>query len=358
MKIGINFLPDVSWEQQSGQHYLSEALELCAQADELGLDHVKITEHYLGPYGGYCPSPVVFLAAAAQRTRRTRLITGCVLPIFRHPVLLAAELAMLDCLSGGRLEVGFARAWLPEEFSALGVPLNGSREVFNEHVSAIIRLWTERQVSFTGKAHSFKDVTVYMRPVQQPHPPVWIATTMSPESCTWIGRQGFRIMLTLLTWGISEQNLNLYRQAYEQAGHGKVNPENVILGIPVYVAGTAKRAFAEIEAPFFHSVKILAEAGSQWQTASPTPDYPAYAAASTGLNYNYRYGLPIEQQIENGKLIAGNPEQVYEQLRRLEDRLGISNFSLFFTFGGLPYEKAQRSLDLFGTHVLPRLRRV
>src|SRR6266480_2537562 len=95
MQFGVQFFPDVRPEEKSGEHYF----------------------HH---YGGYSPNPIVFLAAAAQRTRRARLVTGAVLPAFNHPLKLAGEIAMLDALSHGRLDVGFARAFLPHEFHRFG----------------------------------------------------------------------------------------------------------------------------------------------------------------------------------------------------------------------------------------------
>ena len=115
MQFGVQFLPDVRPEEKPAQTYFREALDLAEEADRLGYSHVRIVEHYFHHYGGYSPNPIVFLAAAAQRTRRARLVTGAVLPAFNHPLKLAGEIAMLDALSGGRLDVGFARAFLPHE---------------------------------------------------------------------------------------------------------------------------------------------------------------------------------------------------------------------------------------------------
>lgn len=354
MQVGINFLPDVTWSQMTGQQYLNEALELTAQADALGFNHVKITEHYLGAYGGYSPSPITFLSAASQRSRNLRLLTGCVLPVFRHPIQLAAELAMLDCISNGRLEVGFARAWLPSEFEALGVSMDGSRAVFSENIEAIIKLWTEKKVSWSGTAHKFENVSVYTRPVQNPHPPVWIATTMTPQSFSWAGAAGYRLMVTLLNWDMLNRNLQLYRKAHQEAGHGEVNPENILIGAPVYVAETTEQALAEAEEPFFNSHKVLVEATGEWKQTS-SKDYQLYHAALPMLQYKYAQRSSLAEPIAEGKLVAGTPDEVYEQLRQIESRLGIGNFSLFFTFGNLPYAKASRSLELFAKHVLPRL---
>ncbi|HSW70067.1 MAG TPA: LLM class flavin-dependent oxidoreductase [Gammaproteobacteria bacterium] len=112
MKFGLSFLPDCSPKDKSAIEYYKEALILCDLADKAGLHYIKMTEHYLHPYGGYCPSPLSFLCAVAARTSQIRLMTGCVLPAFHHPIQLAANVAMLDAISNGRADIGFARARL------------------------------------------------------------------------------------------------------------------------------------------------------------------------------------------------------------------------------------------------------
>lgn len=107
------------------------------EADRLGFSNIRIVEHYFHPYGGYSPNPIVFLSAAAMRTSRARLITGAVLPVFNNPLKLAGEIGMLDAISGGRLEVGFARAFLPHEFMKLGVDVNESRARFDEGLEQV-----------------------------------------------------------------------------------------------------------------------------------------------------------------------------------------------------------------------------
>jgi alkanesulfonate monooxygenase SsuD/methylene tetrahydromethanopterin reductase-like flavin-dependent oxidoreductase (luciferase family) len=117
MDFGIQFFPDVGPAENTAKDYWQEALELVAICEGLGYTHVRTVEHYFNPYGGYSPNPIVFLTAAAMRSKKTRLITGAVLPVFNHPLKLAGEIGMLDAISGGRLEVGFARAFLPHEFA-------------------------------------------------------------------------------------------------------------------------------------------------------------------------------------------------------------------------------------------------
>src|SRR3989442_15963470 len=137
----------------------------------------RSVEHYFYDYGGHSPNPVVFLSAVPARTQRIRPITGAVIPAFNHPVKLAAELAVLDNISNGRLDVGFGRAFIPKEFEVCGVSMEESRARFEEGIDIVTRLWTEDRVSYDGKFHRFRDVHLNPRRVQKPHPPIWVASS-------------------------------------------------------------------------------------------------------------------------------------------------------------------------------------
>lgn len=130
MEFGIQFFPDVGPGEKSAAEYWADALHLVSLCDQLGYTSVRTVEHYFHPYGGYSPNPIVFISAAAMRAEKARLLTGAVLPVFNNPLKLAGEIAMLDAISGGRLEVGFARAFLPHEFATFGVDLDESRARF------------------------------------------------------------------------------------------------------------------------------------------------------------------------------------------------------------------------------------
>ena len=188
MEFGIQFFPDVSPEDQSGAEYWSEALRLVCLCDQLGYTSVRTVEHYFQPYGGYSPSPIVFLAAAAMKTDKAKLITGAVLPAFNHPLKLAGEIGMLDAITGGRLEVGFGRAFLPHEFARFKVSLDESRARFEEGMEQVRRLLEEENVNSQGRFHSFENVTSLPRPTQKPKPPFWVASVATPESFTKAGR--------------------------------------------------------------------------------------------------------------------------------------------------------------------------
>ncbi|MBV8423733.1 MAG: LLM class flavin-dependent oxidoreductase, partial [Candidatus Eremiobacteraeota bacterium] len=134
MEFGVQFIPDVKPEEKPADVYFAEALQLCEDAEALGFTHVRTVEHYFHYYGGYSPNPIVFLSAVAQRTKRMRLVTGAVIPAFNHPLKIAGEVGMLDGISGGRLDVGFARAYLPHEFRRFGVSPNESVARYREGI--------------------------------------------------------------------------------------------------------------------------------------------------------------------------------------------------------------------------------
>jgi alkanesulfonate monooxygenase SsuD/methylene tetrahydromethanopterin reductase-like flavin-dependent oxidoreductase (luciferase family) len=193
-------------------------VELC---DELGYRQVRTVEHYFEPYGGFCPSPVVFLTAAAQHSTKARLITGAVLPVFNHPLKLAGELAMLDAFSEGRLEIGFARAFLPHEFQRFGISLDESRTRFEEGMAQVQLLLSNENVSSEGRFHRFRNVTSLPRPTQKPHPPFWIAAFTTKESFVGAGRSGHGIMAIPTAGPVLAEAIGAYREAWRSAGHDK-----------------------------------------------------------------------------------------------------------------------------------------
>ena len=175
MQVGIQFFPDIGPDVRSAREYWQQALSLVGLCDRYGYSHVRTVEHYFHPYGGYSPNPVVFLAAAAQVTKRARLVTGAVLPAFNNPLKLAGELAMPDALCDGRLDIGFARAFLPHEFARFGVKLDESRARFDEGMEQVRLLLEQEDVTCEGRFHSFANVTSLPRPTQKPRPPFYVA---------------------------------------------------------------------------------------------------------------------------------------------------------------------------------------
>src|SRR5436309_14975157 len=219
MQFGVQFFPDVRPEEKSAEAYFTEALDLAEEADRLGYTHIRIVEHYFHHYGGYSPNPMVFLAAAAQRTRRARLVTGAVLPAFNHPLKLAGEIGMLDAISGGRLDVGFARAFLPHEFRRFGRSADESVARFREGIEQVELLLTRENVTHRGRFHTIENTTSLPRPTQKPHPKFYVAALNTPDSFAFAGRMGYSVMAIPLGGGAMRGMIGAYREACKEAGH-------------------------------------------------------------------------------------------------------------------------------------------
>ena len=180
-----HFKPDVAVRTYA------EHLAAWEEMERLGYDGVGFNEHHTSPYG-LMNSPNLLAASVAQRTKRMKLlIYGNLLPL-HEPLRLAEELAMLDCLSNGRIISGFARG-IPREYNVYKVRLSESRARFEEAWEIISRAWTEEVFSYDGKFWSYEDVAIWPRPVQQPHPPVWVPVSGSKETIEWAGRHNIPI---------------------------------------------------------------------------------------------------------------------------------------------------------------------
>ncbi|MDN3258433.1 LLM class flavin-dependent oxidoreductase [Streptomyces sp. CSDS2] len=351
MKFGIVFFPTVGPSDKPADQYFDEALRLVDLAEELGFEHVKMVEHYFFPYGGYSPDPVTFLAAAAGRTRRVRLGTSATIPAFQHPVKLAGKLAMLDNISGGRVDAAFGRAFLPDEFKAFGVPIDESKDRFTEGVAAIKRLWTEEAVEFDGAFHRFGPVTLLPRPVQRPHPPVFVTTARSAESCAEAGRAGHHLQTVPNVMSTEElqHRLAVYRSQWAASGR-EPGTEQIHFSYPCVVAeddGEARRKGRLDDA---RNSAAIHEAVAAWGTTR-SEAYPGYEKLVEATRTSH-----FDSKMEQGKLLIGAPEQVREQLERIAGWFGDDiTISLGVHSGHLSFEDAATTMRLMAQEVLPKL---
>ncbi|HLY30351.1 MAG TPA: LLM class flavin-dependent oxidoreductase, partial [Ktedonobacterales bacterium] len=266
MKYGINFFPSFRRSDMSSQDYFAQVLRVSKRADELGYNSVKTVEHYFHEYGGYSTNPIITLSAVAAITKQVRLITGAVLPAFNHPIKLAGELAMLDNISGGRLDVGFGRAFIPEEFAAFGISMDESRARFDEGVEMIKRLWTEDRVTYHGQFHTLDDIHAMPRVVQQPHPPIWIAAVGSEESFINAAKNGYNLMIVPYAGGMERTSklVKLYRDTWRESGHTP-GEEKVQMSFHAYIAESREEAIEGYKRPMTTYLEVFTEAVSGWK---------------------------------------------------------------------------------------------
>lgn len=345
MRFGLSFLPDSSPDTKSPSDYYDDVLDLSSLADEAGLDYVKMTEHYLHPYGGYCPSPLTFLAAVAARTSRIRLITGCVLPVFHHPIQLASLISMVDAVSRGRVEVGFARAYLPYEFEAFQVPMDGSRARFEATIAAVGRLLTEEHVDEDTPFFSFRDATVLPRPVQRPRPPFWIAAVQTPKSFVRIGELGHGLLITPSGTSFDTTLVDLYRESFLEHHPGR-QPQ-VAVSVPVLVAETDQQARRIADPYLSRYIEVWSSALTSWDSAVST-DYANYTGSGHAVS-----AMTAKDMRASGTAVVGSPAQVADRLGRFAEQVHADVLLLQADYGGLGGDDARRSLELFASSVLP-----
>ena len=347
MRFGLSFLPDATRSMKLPIDYYKDAIQLSVIADEAGLHFVKMTEHYLHPYGGYCPSPITFLTAIAARTREIRLLTGGVLPVFHHPIQLAAQASMLDAISGGRVEIGFARAYLPYEFEAFGVDLDSSRERFTETIRAIIKLWQEPDVTIENRFFGFRHATSLPPCTQVPHPPVWVAAVQSRQSFAWIGQEGFRLLISPGLSGYDEiqEFVSIYRESFLDS-HPEKTPE-VALSLPVHIHKLESEAIESGDFYLGRYLDVWRDAAKAWDSIV-SPDYPRYS----GLGHGLRTDSP-ESMRQRVAALVGSPGRVADQIHWLKEKLDIDVLLMQIDFGAMPGGDANRSLELFVKEVWP-----
>jgi natural product biosynthesis luciferase-like monooxygenase protein len=350
MEFGLQFFPDVGPDVKAGAQYWGECLHLTGLADGLGFTHIRTVEHHFQPYGGYSPNPHVFLSAASQRTKRARLVTGAVLPVFNHPLKIAGEIGMLDAISGGRLECGFARAFLPIEFEIFNRSIDESKARFAEGMHQVRRLLEEENVTEEGEFNSFRNATTLPRPTQKPRPPFWIAALITPESFEFAGRMGYNVMAIPLTGGTMSDLIARYRKAWKAAGHP--GEGRVMLAHHMFCHEDGKKALEIARAPLDRYLKSIVEAASGWLEGRSSADYPGYDKVIEMLSRE-----TIETQMEKCAAFIGSPESIADRIAEYQEVTGgFEIASLQVNFNDLPVDVAERSLRLFGEKVVPMFR--
>ena len=345
MQFGVQFFPAVDHTDKSAADYYAESLAIAEEADKLGFHHARTVEHYFTRYGGYSPNPIVFLTAVSQRTKTMRLVTGAVLPVFNHPFKLAGEIAMLDGISGGRVDVGFARAFLPHEFRRFGISPDESQARFREGLEQIELLLTQENASHRGTFHAFEDVTSLPRPTQKPRPKFYIAATQTPESFEFAGHKGYSLMAIPI--GPIGPLIELYRKSWRDAGHP--GDGEVMIAFHMFCHEDARLAREIARPPFEEYFRALNEAVGDRARGTTSKDYRDYDKSMRRLR-----SFTLDGQIEAGGAWVGTPDEIKTIIRRVTDSMGkFEHASLQINFGAIDLREAQKSMRLFAAEVMP-----
>ena len=341
----------------------AEHLAAWEELDRLGYDGVGFNEHHCSPYG-LMNSPNLMAAAAAQRTKRLKLlIYGNLLPL-HEPLRLAEELAMLDCLSNGRIISGFARG-IPREYQVHNVPMSQSRERFEEAYEIVTRAWTEDVFSYSGKYWSYKDVALWPRPLQKPHPPIMIPIVGSQESIEFAGRHNIGITPGLAGGGLRDDIIRHYAKSLKAAGH-RITPDHLSLALNAYVADSKAQAVREVAPYHLYFNRTLFSHGSFTETAAQrqagyveqnSTDYvrPENQRAAALLREDFRNMSfeSFQKQAEN--LPYGTASEVAERIIAQAEHAGANMVQIGLNRGAMPHEMFMEQIRRFAEGVLPRL---
>ncbi|MGH7031584.1 MAG: LLM class flavin-dependent oxidoreductase [Stellaceae bacterium] len=307
----------------------ARALERIEIMDRNAYDAVWLAEHHFSSFS-VCPSVHMVGVLAAARTRRLRIGTGVSLAPFYHPLRLAEEVALLDVLSGGRVNWGAGRGFARVEFEAFGVPPQESTSRFRETVEIVLRAWSEELLSFAGEHFHLDDVEVLPKPAQRPHPPVWLAAS-SEGAIEWAAGRGFSILMDPHSSGAEiGRKRRLYAERLAAAGFPETGRDIPVARL-VALAGDARRATE------------VARNGAEWIVNS-------YLGAQHRpvMQGNFTPGGvdPVQHYLD-GVILHGTPEAVTEQILQLREEIGLD----YLLCAPLSHE----TFMLLTERVLPRL---
>ena len=315
--------------------YYEERLKVIEAYDRGGFYSYHVAEHHSTPLG-MAPSPSVFLASVAQRTRRLRFGPMVYALPFYHPLRLIEEICMLDQISGGRLEMGFGRGASPIELGLYGQNPADSQRIYEESLELILRGLSEKVLNFKGEFFSYDNVPMELQPLQKPHPPLWYGVH-SPESAERAAQNGLHIM-SLDTAHETRSFTDRYREVWQETHGGTQGMPKIGIGRFIVLAESdnealsiARRAYLKWHRSFNHLYKAR---GGRPRHPRP-PDFDS--VMETGLGY------------------AGTAKSVSAFLQSQLAESGSTYLVGQFAFGDLSLSETLLSIELFTRRVMPEL---
>jgi alkanesulfonate monooxygenase SsuD/methylene tetrahydromethanopterin reductase-like flavin-dependent oxidoreductase (luciferase family) len=329
-------------------------LEQMRWTEELGFDQIWLTEHHFIEYGLSVDPPSI-AAAAAMLTSRVRIgLAAAILP-FHNPVRLAEQIALVDIMSKGRLDIGIGRGNRPNEFAGYKIPQIESRERFEEAQQILVKAWTEEYFEFHGKHYDVPRVHVIPKPYQKPHPPFFVVC-VGPDTIKETARRGWP-MLNSVLYGSTDPlkaNREIYAKSAKEAGFTDAQIAALLskwgVSRHVYVAATDKQAFDEAKDAEIWYQSSLKRFLVPDKIEESHPDLqPAFRAMAE------RLAKVTWEDLCRETLVFGSPETVTRKMKEMES-IGVGQAMCWMNFGGLPQDKVRRSMELFSKEVMPHFR--
>jgi alkanesulfonate monooxygenase SsuD/methylene tetrahydromethanopterin reductase-like flavin-dependent oxidoreductase (luciferase family) len=313
--------------------FYEERLKLAEAYDTAGFYSYHLAEHHFTPLG-MAPSPSVFLASIAQRTKRLRFGPLVYALPLHHPLRVLEEICMLDHLSSGRIDIGFGRGSVPYEIAYYAQNVAERENIYRERLEIILKAFAVDKLTFEGKYDSFKDVPMEIKPLQRPHPPIYYGAH-SPDSAERAARKGLNIINNDVT-EVTRRCVARYREVWRQI-HGTETQQKMGMARFVFVADTDREARAAANRAYplwyrsFNHLHRLHNSSPQLGERPPT----------------------FDAVIEQGTGIAGSPATVAEVLAKQIAESGANYLVCQLAFGDLSLDEMVHSVRLFAERVMP-----
>jgi len=318
------------------ERFYRERLELVGAYEGAGFHAYHVAEHHLTPLG-MAPSPSVFLAAVAQRTKRLRFGPMVYVAPLYHPLRLLEEICMLDQISGGRLEIAFGRGALEAELRFYDVDPPQAEKMHQSAVGFVLEALREGAVTVSEEGGRKRRLPLAVPPLQKPHPPLWYGIH-SPQAAERAARLGMHVMT--LDWAQQTRSCTDRFRAVWKETHGDAPVPKIGLGRFVFVGRKASEARA-----------TAGRAYRRW--------HESFNYLSSLMGFEHKRPRPPEFDaiVEDGRAFAGTPESVAEYVQKQMNEAGANYFVGQFAFGDLTLEETLRSIGLFADEVMPMLKR-
>jgi len=347
-------LPNTNYDPKLASDLYNRYHDEYQVADEVGFDGIMINEHHTAPF---CMQASINITGTvlAKITKRSKiLMLGNPLPVVDNPLRLAEELAMIDCISRGRLISGFVRGGGVESLANNINPVY-NRERFEEAHDLIVAAWTKPgPFRWEGKHFQYRVVNPWALPLQKPHPPIMVPGTASPETVIWAAKHRYPYVVLGSSLDQTKELIAIYRETAQEEGY-EMKPEHVGYLIRVFVADTEEKAQQEGH-NFFWQRGALNKQIREWMAP------PGYATVDVaGIRRLRAISKAFDNQAyqeaqDNYQLILGTPRQVIEKLRYVRELLGVGHMCLWAHDGHMTHDDTVRCIELMGKEVLPALR--
>ena len=362
MQIGMFYQIQVPkpWTAQTESDRYWEMLEQVSFAEEMGLESVWLADHQFRTEWSHSSAPDVTLGAISQRTSRMRLGIAVVVPPVQHPLQIAARVATLDILSKGRVDLGVGRSGYPYQMAAFGADLKDATGMVDEALEIIPKAWTEGEFSYDGRHYKIPPREVHPKPIQQPHPPIWLGCSQE-ETFAKAGQLGLGC-LAMAGGGPDRLGslINIYREAAKDPNPvGKLVHNRVSASTVAFCAETRREAVergAELIDWYRHQQSLRDVKVWQEQDASQVPDdYQWHYQRSTAADSPKRDDISSKEQIEAGRYCIGDPDDC---IRYLEEYVvtGVDEIMPLFQVGPITHQEVMTTLRLFGKYIVPHFK--